>query len=110
MSQALRKSERPPISSKSNSLLIFINQIRMKIGIMFGNPENDHRGNALKFYASVRLDIRRMAAIKQGQDVIGRRTKVRIVKNKSPLRSKKWSSISSPGGNLERATSLTCGG
>ena len=80
MSQALRKLT--ATISKSNSLLIFINQIRMKIGIMFGNPETTTGGNALKFYASVRLDIRRMAAIKQGQDVIGSRTKVRIVKNK----------------------------
>ena len=80
MSQALRKLT--ATISKSNALLIFINQIRMKIGIMFGNPETTTGGNALKFYASVRLDIRRMAAIKQGQDVIGSRTKVRIVKNK----------------------------
>ena len=80
MSQALRKLT--AVISKSNSILIFINQIRMKIGIMFGNPETTTGGNALKFYASVRLDIRRMAAIKQGQDVIGSRTKVRIVKNK----------------------------
>ena len=80
MSQALRKLT--ATISKSNSLLVFINQIRMKIGIMFGNPETTTGGNALKFYASVRLDIRRMAAIKQGQDVIGSRTKVRIVKNK----------------------------
>jgi recombination protein RecA len=70
------------VISKSNCILVFINQIRMKIGIMFGNPETTTGGNALKFYASVRLDIRRMAAIKQGQDVIGSRTKVRIVKNK----------------------------
>ena len=80
MSQALRKLT--ATISKSNSILIFINQIRMKIGVMFGNPETTTGGNALKFYASVRLDIRRMAAIKQGQDVIGSRTKVRIVKNK----------------------------
>jgi len=80
MSQALRKLT--AVISKSNSILIFINQIRMKIGIMFGNPETTTGGNALKFYASIRLDIRRMAAIKQGQDVIGSRTKVRIVKNK----------------------------
>ena len=80
MSQALRKLT--AMISKSNSILIFINQIRMKIGVMFGNPETTTGGNALKFYASVRLDIRRMAAIKQGQDVIGSRTKVRIVKNK----------------------------
>jgi recombination protein RecA len=80
MSQALRKLT--AVISKSNCILVFINQIRMKIGIMFGNPETTSGGNALKFYASVRLDIRRMAAIKQGQDVIGSRTKVRIVKNK----------------------------
>jgi recombination protein RecA len=80
MSQALRKLT--AVISKSNSILIFINQIRMKIGIMFGNPETTTGGNALKFYASIRLDIRRMAVIKQGQDVIGSRTKVRIVKNK----------------------------
>ncbi len=80
MSQALRKLT--AVISKSNSILIFINQIRMKIGVMFGNPETTSGGNALKFYASVRLDIRRMAAIKQGQEVIGSRTKVRIVKNK----------------------------
>ena len=80
MSQALRKLT--ATISKSNTILIFINQIRMKIGVMFGNPETTTGGNALKFYASVRLDIRRMVAIKQGQDVIGSRTKVRIVKNK----------------------------
>jgi recombination protein RecA len=80
MSQALRKLT--ATISKSKTILIFINQIRMKIGVMFGNPETTTGGNALKFYASVRLDIRRMAAIKQGQDVIGSRTKVRIVKNK----------------------------
>jgi recombination protein RecA len=62
--------------------LVFVNQIRMKIGVMFGNPETTTGGNALKFYASVRLDIRRIAAIKQGQEVVGSRTKVRVVKNK----------------------------
>jgi len=80
MSQALRKMT--GTISKSNTIVIFVNQIRMKIGVMFGNPETTTGGNALKFYASVRLDIRRIAAIKQGQDVIGSRTKVRIVKNK----------------------------
>jgi recombination protein RecA len=80
MSQALRKLT--ATISKSQTILIFINQIRMKIGVMFGNPETTTGGNALKFYASVRLDIRRTAAIKQGQDVIGSRTKVRVVKNK----------------------------
>jgi recombination protein RecA len=80
MSQALRKMT--AIISKSNTIVIFVNQIRMKIGIMFGNPETTTGGNALKFYSSVRLDIRRIASIKQGQDVIGSRTKVRVVKNK----------------------------
>ncbi len=80
MSQALRKLT--AILSKSKTILIFVNQIRMKIGVMFGNPETTTGGNALKFYSSVRLDIRRIASIKQGQDVIGSRTKVRVVKNK----------------------------
>jgi len=80
MSQALRKLT--GTISKSHTIVIFVNQIRMKIGIMFGNPETTTGGNALKFYASVRLDVRRTGAIKQGQDVIGSRTKVRIVKNK----------------------------
>ncbi len=80
MSQALRKLT--AITSKSNSVIIFINQIRMKIGVMFGNPETTTGGNALKFYSTVRLDIRRIAAIKDGQDVIGSRTRVRVVKNK----------------------------
>jgi len=68
--------------SKSNTCVIFINQIRMKIGIFMGNPETTTGGNALKFYASLRLDIRRIGAIKDGQDVIGNRTKVKVVKNK----------------------------
>jgi recombination protein RecA len=80
MSQALRKLT--GTNSKSNTIVIFVNQIRMKIGIMFGNPETTTGGNALKFYASIRLDVRRIAQIKQGQDVIGSRTKVRVVKNK----------------------------
>ena len=80
MSQALRKLTGS--ISKSNTIVIFINQIRMKIGVMFGNPETTTGGNALKFYASVRLDIRRIGAIKQGDEVIGSRTKVKIVKNK----------------------------
>jgi recombination protein RecA len=80
MSQALRKLT--GTISKSNTIVIFVNQIRMKIGVMFGNPETTTGGNALKFYASVRLDVRRIASIKQGQDVIGSRTKVRVVKNK----------------------------
>jgi recombination protein RecA len=80
MSQALRKLTAS--ISKSHTIVIFVNQIRMKIGVMFGNPETTTGGNALKFYSSVRLDIRRTASIKQGQDVVGSRTKVRIVKNK----------------------------
>jgi recombination protein RecA len=80
MSQALRKLT--ATISKSNTIVIFVNQIRMKIGVMFGNPETTTGGNALKFYSSVRLDIRRIASIKQGQEVVGSRTKVRVVKNK----------------------------
>ncbi|MEI6079136.1 MAG: recombinase RecA [bacterium] len=80
MSQALRKLTGS--ISRSKCIVIFINQIRMKIGIMFGNPETTTGGNALKFYASVRLDIRRIASIKDGDNVIGSRTKVKIVKNK----------------------------
>ena len=80
MSQALRKLT--GIISKSNCCVIFINQIRMKIGVMFGNPETTTGGNALKFYASVRMDIRKIATLKQGNDVIGSRTKVKVVKNK----------------------------
>ncbi len=80
MSQALRKLT--ATISKSNCCIIFINQIRMKIGVMFGNPETTTGGNALKFYSSVRMDIRRIAALKNGQDVIGGRTRVKVVKNK----------------------------
>mgnify|MGYP001605638686 CR=1 FL=1 len=80
MSQALRKLT--GTISKSNTTVIFINQIRMKIGVMFGNPETTTGGNALKFYSSVRLDIRRIAALKNGDDVIGNRTRVKVVKNK----------------------------
>jgi len=80
MSQALRKLT--GIVSKSNTCLIFINQIREKIGVMFGNPETTSGGRALKFYASIRADIRRIAAIKEGDVAIGNRTKVKIVKNK----------------------------
>ena len=80
MSQALRKLT--ATIARSNTLVIFINQIRMKIGVMFGNPETTTGGNALKFYASVRLDIRRIGAIKQAEKVIGNRTKVKVVKNK----------------------------
>ncbi|MCG3144680.1 MAG: Protein RecA [Gammaproteobacteria bacterium] len=80
MSQALRKLTGN--IKRSNTLVIFINQIRMKIGVMFGNPETTTGGNALKFYASVRLDIRRVGAIKRGEEVIGSETKVKVVKNK----------------------------
>ncbi|MBI5357254.1 recombinase RecA [Candidatus Saccharibacteria bacterium] len=80
MSQALRKLT--GIINRSNTTVIFINQIRMKIGVMFGNPETTTGGNALKFYSSVRMDIRRISQIKQGDDIIGNRTKVKVVKNK----------------------------
>src|SRR3989338_1229125 len=80
MSQALRKLA--GIVNKSHTIVIFINQIRMKIGVMFGNPETTSGGNALKFYASIRLEIRRSAQIKQGEKIIGNRTKVKIVKKK----------------------------
>ncbi len=80
MSQALRKLT--GTIAKSNTIVIFINQIRMKIGIMFGNPETTTGGNALKFYASVRLDIRRIGAIKMSDQIVGNRTKVKVVKNK----------------------------
>lgn len=80
MSQALRKLT--AIAHKSNTVIIFINQIRMQIGVMFGNPETTTGGNALKFYASVRMDIRRIGQIKQGDAIIGNRTRVKVVKNK----------------------------
>ncbi len=80
MSQALRKLT--GVISRSKGTVIFINQIRMKIGVMFGNPETTTGGNALKFYASVRMDIRRIAQIKQGENIVGNRTRVKVVKNK----------------------------
>lgn len=80
MSQALRKLT--SIVAKSKTIVVFINQIRMKIGVMFGNPETTPGGNALKFYASVRLDVRRIAQIKKGEEVVGGRTRVKVVKNK----------------------------
>ncbi len=80
MSQALRKLT--GVISKSKTAVIFINQIRMKIGVMFGNPETTTGGNALKFYASIRLDIRKIASIKEQEEVVGSRTRVRVVKNK----------------------------
>jgi recombination protein RecA len=80
MSQALRKLAAG--IQKSNTMVIFINQIRMKIGIMFGSPETTTGGRALKFYASVRLDIRRIGAIKKGDEIVGNQTRVKVVKNK----------------------------
>jgi recombination protein RecA len=80
MSQALRKLT--GVIKRANTLVIFINQIRMKIGVMFGNPETTTGGNALKFYASVRLDIRRIGALKRGDEIIGNETRVKVVKNK----------------------------
>jgi len=80
MSQALRKITGN--IKNANCLVIFINQIRMKIGVMFGNPETTTGGNALKFYASVRLDIRRTGAVKQGDEIVGNETRVKVVKNK----------------------------
>ncbi len=80
MSQALRKLTSS--ISRSKTCMVFINQLRQKIGVMFGNPETTTGGNALKFYASVRIDIRRIGAIKQGEDIIGNRTRVKVVKNK----------------------------
>jgi len=80
MSQALRKLT--AIMARSNTIVIFINQIRMKIGVMFGNPETTTGGQALKFYSSVRIDVRRIAQIKKGDEVVGNRTKAKVVKNK----------------------------
>jgi recombination protein RecA len=80
MSQALRKLTGN--IKRSNTMVIFINQIRMKIGVMFGNPETTTGGNALKFYASVRMDIRRIGAIKKGDEIVGNETRVKVVKNK----------------------------